>query len=413
MAINKPEIPSAELPEDWGGIQTPYTEQQTQEGYPEAIPTVIDGGNLNFEKRGIFKNIKYLRVFSDWLRNMPIGKIPVVNSKGQLDYGQPVLLASDEEYIDGQTIEKSPTVKQVRDSFLDVDGKITNCITEIPQDIKLELVDGTLTLKAGSKVYVPNGVGKFDEQIVSSDVVVGNRTGGGVLLLSVRKNSNAVDTTFIGNCLSGASLTPATASLHYDTANNIIRRYSSSVDTYYESSLPIALINLTDGVYTSIDQVFNGFGYIGSTVFALPGVKGLSPNGRNDDGSLRNIEFTTSKVLTGAVYNSKYVMHAGKLDPAYHTNYAEQEEQPSFVNGDWYQPSTNIMCRIVNGVATPNNAAYVLDLSASGGKATGINPKLPFRAVDYNDFSQLNQKFKVVTELPSNPDVNVFYFVTE
>lgn len=34
---------------------------------------------------------------------------------------------------------------------------ITNCITEIPQDIKLELNNGTLTLKAGSKVYVPNG----------------------------------------------------------------------------------------------------------------------------------------------------------------------------------------------------------------------------------------------------------------
>ena len=34
---------------------------------------------------------------------------------------------------------------------------ITNCITEIPQDIKLELNNGILTLKAGSKVYVPNG----------------------------------------------------------------------------------------------------------------------------------------------------------------------------------------------------------------------------------------------------------------
>lgn len=90
MAINKPEIPSIELPEDWGGTQTPYTEQQTQEGYPEAIPTVVDGGNLNFEKKGIFKNIKYLRVFADWLRNIPIGKIPVVNKQGQLDYDTPV-----------------------------------------------------------------------------------------------------------------------------------------------------------------------------------------------------------------------------------------------------------------------------------------------------------------------------------
>ena len=37
-------------------------------------------------------------------------------------------------------------------------GLITNCITKIPQDIKLELSsEGILTLKAGSKVWYPNG----------------------------------------------------------------------------------------------------------------------------------------------------------------------------------------------------------------------------------------------------------------
>jgi hypothetical protein len=85
MAINKPELPNTELPETWGGIQTPYTEQQTQDGYPEAVPTVVDGGNLNYEKRGIFENIKFLKVFGNWLFNIPIDSVPVVNSQGQLD----------------------------------------------------------------------------------------------------------------------------------------------------------------------------------------------------------------------------------------------------------------------------------------------------------------------------------------
>lgn len=48
------------------------------------------------------------------------------------------------------------TVPNVWNNTLNT-SQITNCITEIPQDIKLELVDGTLTLKAGSKVYIPNG----------------------------------------------------------------------------------------------------------------------------------------------------------------------------------------------------------------------------------------------------------------
>ena len=94
MAINKPNIPDAELPEDWGGTQYPYTEEQIENGLPEAVPTVIDGGNLNYEKKGLFQNIKYLRVFCDWLRNIPIGKIPVVNSNGQLDYDTPVVDSS-------------------------------------------------------------------------------------------------------------------------------------------------------------------------------------------------------------------------------------------------------------------------------------------------------------------------------
>lgn len=101
MAINKPEIPSVELPEDWGGIQTPYTEQQTQEGYPEAVPTVVDGGNLNFEKRGIFQNLKYLRTLCDFLRDLPVGKTIMANTNNQLEYSTmlPDQLGNEHKYL--------------------------------------------------------------------------------------------------------------------------------------------------------------------------------------------------------------------------------------------------------------------------------------------------------------------------
>jgi hypothetical protein len=124
MAINKPNIPSAELPEDWGGTQTPYTEQQTREGYPEAIPTVIDGGNLNYEKRGIFQHIKYFKVFADWLRNIPIGKIPVVNNQGQLDYDDPVTDSEVVHKTGDETISGTKTFTKdiVRNASLDGAG---------------------------------------------------------------------------------------------------------------------------------------------------------------------------------------------------------------------------------------------------------------------------------------------------
>ena len=34
---------------------------------------------------------------------------------------------------------------------------ITNCITEIPQDAHYTLNNGILTIKAGTKTYIPNG----------------------------------------------------------------------------------------------------------------------------------------------------------------------------------------------------------------------------------------------------------------
>ena len=78
----------------------------------------------------------------------------------------------------GKSINELPEITSVSDSSLmalSSDGKtlgrvaartlknsvvgqhISNYIRYINQDIKLELNDGTLTLKAGSKVYVPNG----------------------------------------------------------------------------------------------------------------------------------------------------------------------------------------------------------------------------------------------------------------
>lgn len=48
--------------------------------------------------------------------------------------------------------------------------KFSNCITEIPQDIKLELNNNnTIVLKKGSIVYVPNGA-NFDKVTITQDV---------------------------------------------------------------------------------------------------------------------------------------------------------------------------------------------------------------------------------------------------
>lgn len=194
-------------------------------------------------------------------------------------------------------------------------NKITNCITEIPQDIKLELVDGVVTLKAGSKVYVPNGfeadgvTPKFDVVVIESDVNTF------VKLDSTYNNSkfclvlDVVNMKFAtvvnGTQIASGTVQPTTGySIWYDTTNNKVKYTENNFVNMLQCSFPIASITITSGTITSIDQIFNGFGYIGSTVFALPGVKGLIPNGRNADGSLNNIEFVIQNVVTRTFTNS-------------------------------------------------------------------------------------------------------------
>lgn len=180
-------------------------------------------------------------------------------------------------------------------------GMRTNCITEIPQDIHLELNNGTLKLKTGSKAYKPNGSDVFDVINITSDLTYTNTSDGQyVLFVDEYSGTKYIGARAINKCVSGdtRSLTSAYM-LWYDTSNNVINNYGADASTTVGSvSLPIAIITILNGAISSVDKIFNGFGYIGSTVFVLPGVKGLIPNGRNQDGTLISTLFTSNKVQT-------------------------------------------------------------------------------------------------------------------
>ncbi len=267
------------------------------------------------------------------------------------------------------------TVPNVWDNTLNT-SQITNCITEIPQDIKLELNNGTLTLKAGSKVYVPNGKNadgsnKFDVITIAADKPYHwDYTGGGFVMVYLN-GSLTVSST--GSETVG-SVTPAkTFKIFYNTTDNKCY-FDDSTTSSTQVSFPIARFTAT-GAITSIDQVFNGFGYIGSTVFALPGVKGLIPSGRNADGSLKNIEKTLDKVIlfdfgpegyTGSaeyiIGNDSTISNSGVgfhvSDEGYLIDEYDGIIKKSFVFARGYRTS---------------------------GKITSFTPKTAFHAVDRND----------------------------
>lgn len=195
-----------------------------------------------------------------------------------------------------RSVATKKELNDVKNSSLDK-TQITNCITKIPQDIKLELNNGTLTLKAGSKVYVPNGVGVFDTVTTAADYSLTYTIDGKFLLVLFNGNQllRCIYSAESGSSPPAYQTTP-TGTLWYDTTNNICKRWSGT--SWVQVSLPFSIFTVSNGTISSIEQVFNGFGYIGSTVFALPGVKGLIPNGRNADGGLKNIEFEATTVKT-------------------------------------------------------------------------------------------------------------------
>lgn len=245
--------------------------------------------------------------------NLSEEKFQELKEAGQIDpnalYTTPDTTKERLDTLEGRATNLEET-KQDEATAVNYDN-ITNCITHIPQDIKLELADGVLTLKAGSKVYVPNGFEadgvkpKFDVITTTNDIQINsieNRSW--VIAYNVDDDSYFIN--YVDNTTSGAGgPTAGLYGFYYNTTTNSLYDYRNAVQNK-KCSFPICIATSNASGFQRIDVVNNGFGYIGSTKYVLPGVKGLIPNGKNADESLRNIEFTTSSVMvfTGASTDS-------------------------------------------------------------------------------------------------------------
>lgn len=247
----------------------------------------------------------------------------------------------------------------------------TNCITKIPQDINLELNNGTLTLKSGSKVYVPDGSGVFDVVTISGDKTY-QLSANGQITVYYSPSQSSIRGYYSSADVSGTTA-PTTYGTWYDTANNLIKRYDSGTVTVSGLSFPIARVTVSNGAISSIDQVFNGFGYIGSTVFALPGVKGLIPNGRNTDGTLKNTPWTTNSVIT--------------------RTFASNESFDTYIGIDasqFYRAATfNVKYNEKDNLIYLGGVKWGCTLFATATLTSGVISnfvsKTPFHAVDYGD----------------------------
>ena len=306
-------------------------------------------------------------------------------------------------------------------------NQISNCLLEVPQKVKVELDNGALTLEAGSVVIVPYGTSAPTMEIgetLNEGEIVDISWDGEKLFYYVKYDSDKVysytpsssydDVCFIASggyalsrgissWFSGSSAPDYERQYQqwYDTMNNIVKHssdYGQSWTSY--DSFPFCVASVTQSVgYINIKNIFNGFGFIGSTIWCDKGVKGLASNGRNADGSLKNIEYTFSKLtlMTANVGQRMYLYRLVGYETACRYEYLYiQDEQPDASDFNytgtnaWFSPRDNYWRIYEDG--DWNIVSLIPCAYADCGLTTAeyyrpntFKTKQSFQALDYND----------------------------
>lgn len=279
-----------------------------------------------------------------------------------------------------------------------ISEKITNCLLEVPQNIKLELADGVLTLKAGSKVPIPNGVGVFDEVTITSDISTTHTSTAGASFVYYRKATNDLVFSNVEGNITGSGTTPPSSGIYYNTSTNLVNHIENNAikDT---RSLPLGIVQRT-GSISSIDQVFNGMGIIGSTYFLNKDVEGLMPNGRNEDGTLKNLEKTTDTVKT--------YTFSGTPTNTYEMIWLSGNAVTASSGWNEYREEENICWNTIQDKQFIG-VSPVATVEVVAGKITSMKANYTFRAVDYQEHKKeldkkldINQITNCLKEVPQN-----------
>jgi microcystin-dependent protein len=152
---------------------------------------------------------------------------------------------------------------------------------------------------------------------------------------------------------------------------------------------------------------------MGSTIWVDKGVKCLIPNGRNEDGTLKNIEYITDsvRIVQQTASNSnlrRLFMGVGNLLACFNSNYFEGKdgEQPTTTATAYryyYAYDTNIVYVSPANTTTWTriDACDIAKFTCSTTAVLTLSPKTTFRAVDYNDLTDLLPTGAVISSASS------------
>lgn len=166
------------------------------------------------------------------------------------------------------------------------------------ENINLTLNNGTLTLLVGSIIYYPDGNSLKRHNITTERTHTSSSAG--KRLVFTTSSGVSLSSYPISSCFFRDTAPSGTGSIiWYDTANNLIKRSTNGGSTWQSTkmSFPLCSVTVASSKIQSIDEVFNGFGYMGDGYFAFPEVVGLCPMGFDEDGNPQYQECKTNNLI--------------------------------------------------------------------------------------------------------------------
>lgn len=328
---------------------------------------------------------------------------------------------------------------------------VTNCFKYIPQDIKLEARTSknftNYKICAGSKFHFPRGL-DTDGNYVLEEFILQEDINSMSYLRNMIMFYNGEKLVYYYNneIYVGQNKPEGEYKLWYNINDNVF--YDLINDEIINLSLPLMTCQ-----QKSIDSsnyiitVFNGFGYIGNYMFIKPNVVAIMPNGINEDGTYKNVEYTTSFKLCALSNTYKHLFLKDSDDNYEATSYYESQSSDIFLNdisytsryrvvtyrkctNDMYYFSVsgfagssyngyNITATYIGRYAFENNYIKFMEIPQTFGIITqsDMNDALlnAEEKIDYleNDIKEFKQTIQVVSEIPAEPVIGTLYYVKE
>ena len=299
-------------------------------------------------------------------------------------------------------------------------NQISNCIFEVPQRIKLEFLNGVLTLKAGSELLQPDGLEddgitwKFKYKTIESDTVfpgissTNEYTGSAFIYARYNttvSNGYQLDYFVPASPVIGATApaSPFDYQIFYNTAENkLYMWYQNTWRSDLDLVFPIADVTINTTSILSLDNVYNTVSGLANSLMVKEGVKLLMPNGLNADGTLNNIEYIVQHPMFevinfGTSGHREYMLTIssdGVIDNLWRQYYFYQTEAPvvesAVGTAVWYNPATNKTTIYTSGTPAEKPLAVITPITAGSTYVTSVNQRTTLNLLKQADKSVIS-----------------------